>query len=456
MKTPPRSHGAERIRADHSPLSRRVILPTEEYIHSEAVSGALLLAAAVVSLIWANSPLGDSYFALRETTIGVQIGSFSISESFKQWVNDGLMAIFFFVVALEIKREFLFGSLCERSKAALPIAAALGGMIAPALIFLLFNWNGEGARGWGIPMATDIAFAVAVIALVGDRVSDKLKVLLLAFAIVDDIGAILVIAVYYTQDFSWTMIAWAGLLLAFILAARRIGVKNVGIYILLGVLFWILILKSGIHATIAGVILGVLTPARSTFSHWTFADAIERRLPWIRKALYRDETEKVEIKVGEMEEITSETESPLERLERTMQPWVNYTVLPVFALMNAGFVISFDFLREAFDSSVTRGIVFGLVLGKPAGMVSASWLAVKFGLASLPEKVNWKQMLGVGIIGGVGFTVSIFISELAYRGNARFLPFSHIGILAASALAAAAGYVFLLLSLKTVNTEKDT
>lgn len=455
MKTPPRSRGAEQVRAGYSPISRRVILPTEEYIHSEAVSGALLLAAAAVSLVWANSPWSASYFALREITISVQIGSVSISENFQHWVNDGLMAIFFFVVALEIKREFIFGSLSERGKAALPIAAALGGMLAPAVIFLLFNLSGEGFQGWGIPMATDIAFAVAVIALLGERVSEELKVLLLAFAIVDDIGAILVIAVYYTHDLSWTMLGWAALLLGVISAARWIGIKNIGIYGLLGLVFWALILKSGVHATIAGVALGAITPSHSQFSLWNFVNALENRLPWMRDALHRDDTVQAEVKVGEMEEITSETEAPLERMERLMQPWVNYTVLPIFALMNAGFVISFDLLREAFGSPVTRGVLFGLLAGKPIGMLCASWLAVKFQLASLPENVNWKQMLGVGILGGVGFTVSIFISELAFEGKADLLPLAQLGILIGSILAAMAGYIFLRSITEAENSEKE-
>lgn len=455
MKTPPRSHGKQQIRAKYSPVSRRVVLPTEEYIHSEAVAGALLLAAAVISLIWANSPWSASYFALREMVISVQIGSFSISDNFQHWVNDGLMAIFFFVVALEIKREFLFGSLSERSRAALPIAAAVGGMVVPAAFFLLINLNGGGIRGWGIPMATDIAFAVAVIALLGNRVSDKLKVLLLAFAIVDDIGAILVIAVYYTNDFSWTMILYAALLLGVILAVRWIKIKNIGIYGLLGLLFWALVLKSGVHATIAGVILGVLTPAHSTIGWQTFADALEKRLPWIRGAIRRDETAKVEAAMGQVEEITMQTESPMERLERLVHPWVNYTILPLFALTNAGFVISFDLLSDAADSPVTRGIIVGLLIGKPVGMMGASWLAVKFKFAALPENVNWKQMCGVGILGGVGFTVAIFISELAYEDHAQFLPLAHVGILTASILAAVAGYTLLRVTSRNENLKNE-
>lgn len=448
METPPRSHGTQQIRANYSPVSRKIILPTAEYIHSEAVAGALLLAAAVISLIWANSPWSASYFALREMVIVIQIGSFSISETFQHWVNDGLMAIFFFVVALEIKREFIFGSLSERSKAALPIAAAIGGLVFPAVIFLLINLNGEDIQGWGIPVATDIAFAVAVIALLGDRVSDELKILLLAFAIIDDIGAILIIAVYYTKDFSWTMIQWAALLLGIILAVRWSGIKSIGIYVLLGALFWLAVLKSGIHATIAGVILGVLTPAHSKFSLRHFANAVERRLPWIRSAIARDEKEEVEVAVGQVEEITTETEAPLERLERLVHPWVNYTVLPIFALTNAGFELSFDLLHKAVGSFVTLGVFFGLVFGKPLGVICASWLAVRFQIASLPENVNWKQIFGVGIVGGVGFTVAIFISELAYEDKAQILPLAHIGILSASVLAALAGYGCLYLTTK--------
>lgn len=432
------------VRADGSPLNRQVLLPIERFIYSETISGALLIVCAIVALVWANSPWGQSYFALRDTPVSLRIGAFSVALDLQHWINDGLMAVFFFVVALEIKRELIYGDLSDARKAALPVAAALGGMILPAGIYFAVNFGEAGAAGWGIPMATDIAFAVAILALLGRRVPSPLRIFLLTFAIADDVGSILVIAVYYTAHFSLPAMGVAVTVLALILAMRWLGFRSTLAYLLPAVLFWAAMLKSGVHATVAGVILGAITPAKSLGRKSTFVETVRDMLPNVRDSLDKEESERDEVMLGRIEELTRQTESPLERMELMVHPWTSYLVLPSFALVNAGVAFSGEFVLQAFTSAVTWGVMAGLLAGKVVGVSGFAWVAVRLGWAALPGGVAWRHIVGAGLIGGVGFTVSLFITGLAFTDKV-LVEEAKVGVLAASLIAGLAGYLFLLL-----------
>ena len=431
------------VRAEGSPLNRQVLLPAERFIYSETISGALLLVCAIVALVWANSTWSQSYFALRGAPVSLQIGDFSLALDLQHWINDGLMAVFFFVVALEIKRELIYGDLSDRRKAALPVAAALGGMMFPAAIYFALNVGGKSAAGWGIPMATDIAFAVAILALLGRRVPSPLRIFLLTFAIADDVGSILVIAIYYTAHFSLPAMGVAVAVLGLMLAMRWLGFRSTLAYLFPAVLFWAALLKSGVHATIAGVILGAITPAKSPGCKSTFVETVRDILPDVRDSLDKEKSERDEVMLGRIEELARQTESPLERLERMVHPWTSYLVLPLFALVNAGVALSAEFVRQAFTSAVTWGVLAGLLVGKVAGVTGFSWLAVRLGWAALPGGVAWRHIVGAGLIGGVGFTVSLFITGLAFTDTV-LVEEAKVGVLSASLIAGLAGYLFLL------------
>ncbi|MFT5470964.1 MAG: NhaA family Na+:H+ antiporter [Verrucomicrobiales bacterium] len=451
---PARTRGIQEIRAEDSHLDRQVLLPAERFIYNEAISGGLLIVCAIVALVWANSPWSHAYFALRDTPVSIRIGDFAIALDLQHWINDGLMAIFFFVVALEIKRELIYGDLSQARKAALPVAAALGGMILPAGIYLAVNAGAEGAAGWGIPMATDIAFAVAILALLGKRIPSQLRIFLLTFAIADDIGAILVIAINYTAHFSMMAMWGAIAALGIMLAMRWLGFRTTLAYLLPAIVFWAMMFKSGVHATIAGVILGFITPAKSPGRKSKFVAEVGGTLPGLRDALEDDESERDEVNLGRIEELARQTESPLERLERMVHPWSSYVVLPLFALMNAGVALSGDFILQAFTGSVTLGVMLALIAGKAVGVTGFSWLAVRLGWAELPSGVAWRHILGAGLIGGVGFTVSLFITGLAFTDR-NLVEEAKVGVLAASLIAALSGYLFLLLVSRGQNGSTD-
>lgn len=440
---PPRSRGKREIRTESSKRNQQRLLPVERFIYSETISGALLLVCAIVALAWANSPWSQSYFVLIATPISFQIGTFSLALDLHHWINDGLMAIFFFVVALEIKRELVLGDLSDTRKAALPVVAAVGGMIFPAGLYLALNYGGTGAAGWGIPMATDIAFAVAILALLGPRVPSQLRIFLLTFAIVDDVGSILVIAIYYTAHFSLPALGLAIATLALMIAMRWLGFRSTFAYTFPAVIFWVAMLKSGVHATIAGVILGAITPAKSPGRKDTFVAAVKESLPAVRDSLDPEDSERSEVMIGRIEELARQTESPLERLERMVHPWTSYLILPVFALVNAGVVLSAEFIRQAFTSTVTLGVILGLVVGKVTGVTALAWLAVRLGWATLPGGAAWRHIAGAGLIGGVGFTVSLFITGLAFSDTV-VIEQAKVGVLAASLMAGVGGYLFFL------------
>jgi len=424
-------------------VARVFVGPAQAFVGTEASGGIVLLIATAVALAWANSPWDQSYFDLWHARVSLDLNLFAINKDLGHLVNDGLMAIFFFVVGLEIKRELLHGELASPRKAALPVAAALGGMIAPALLYTVFNAGGEGARGWGIPMATDIAFALGVLALLGRRVPFSLKVFVLALAIVDDLGAIGVIALFYTESIAWDAAAWAIVLFVVIFVANRIGLRSVDVYVALGIIFWVAVLKSGVHATIAGVALAALTPARPYFDPDRFetnARGLLARLTGAQRS--EDAASSRQETLVEFERLSRESASPLDRLESILHPWVSYLIVPLFALANAGIPLSGEAIRDALQSDVTLGVAAGLVVGKPLGIVLMVWLACRLGWAELPENVNMGHIFGAALLAGIGFTVSLFIAGLAFD-DATLVANAKLGILGASLLAGVAGFVYL-------------
>lgn len=439
---PPRSRGVLQAQAGISYLARRFRLPVQQYIHTESVGGIVLLFATIAALIWANSPWYDLYHDILETHLAIDLALLEIDLSLHHWINDGLMALFFFVVGLEIKREALFGHFSTPRRAALPAIAALGGMVVPAAIYLVFNFGGEGARGWGVPMATDIAFALGVLALLGPRVPMQLRVFLLGLAVADDLGAIIVIAVAYTESIAFAYLGMVVGLVAITMVINRVGFTHTAVTTALGLLIWVAMLKSGVHATVAGVLFAVLTPSRPPYSKERFAEESEALISDYRQALANGDIERSETILGQLEELSQGTESPMERLERLVHPWSSYVILPVFALANAGLHFSGVTLGDVVTSDVTVGIMGGLLIGKVVGITLFPWVASKFGIVELPLYVSWKSVIGVGFLAGIGFTVAIFISSLAFTDPALILN-AQFGIMCASALAGLLGYSIL-------------
>jgi len=435
------------------PVQRRqpigkVLYPINEFMHAEASGGVVLIACALAALVWANSPWADSYAALWGTKITIGPDRYAISETLLHWINDGLMAVFFFVVGLEMKREVLVGELASLRLAALPVAAALGGMVVPALIYVAINLGGEGMGGWGVPMATDIAFALGVLALLGSRAPASLKIFLTALAIVDDLGAVMVIALFYTAEVSW---GWLGVGAAFLFAlvvANRLHVRHPISYALLGLGLWVAFLESGVHATIAGVLLALTIPARTRMD----SDGFLRRGREILDEFDRAGEEGPHIltnggqqaAVGELEAACERVQSPMQRLEHALHPWVAFGIVPLFALANAGVALGGG-IGDALTQPVTLGIVAGLVVGKQVGVVLFAWGVVRLGLADLPGDVSWRHVYGAGLLAGIGFTMSLFIGSLAF-GEGELLDAAKLGILAASLLAGAAGWLVLRLA----------
>ncbi len=415
------------------PIARYVAQPVTRFLAVEASGGVLLLAATVVALVWANSPWSASYETLWHTTVTLDAGPIHLSEDLHHWVNDGLMALFFFVVGVEIKRELVTGQLRSARDATLPVVAALGGMVVPAAAFLAINVGGPGSHGWGIPMATDIAFALGVLALLGDRIPSTLKVLLLGLAIADDIGAIVVIAVFYTEEIQvrWLIAALVGI--AAVALMRRIRIWYIPPYFVLGLVVWACTLESGIHATIAGVALGLLTPARPLLPE-VEAERTAHRLS--------DDRDVTADEVRELAFELRESVSVAERLEDALHPWTSYVVIPIFALANAGIPLSRESLGDAATSRIAIGVVAGLVLGKLVGISAFSWIAVRVGWARLPAGVQWPHVFGMAAIAGVGFTVSIFVAGLAYT-DVALQNEAKIGVLTASLFTAVAGALVL-------------
>ena len=424
----------------------QLMRPVQRFMHEEASSGIVLFVAAVVALIWANSPWYHAYDQLLETQITIGFGRWAIDETLHHWVDDGLMAVFFFVVGLEIKRAVIVGELRSVRRAALPIFAALGGMIVPALIYFAFNSGGEASRGWGIPMATDIAFSLGVLSLLRTRAPLPLKVFLAAFAIIDDIGAVIVIAVFYTGEIAWGNLGIGAIFIAALLVVSRLGIRHPLVYAVLGVAVWLAFLYSGVHATVAGVLVAATIPIRVRVDATGFlARSRDLLLVFERSGEYGHEEETSSEQraiLKELEDTAQELQSPLQRFETALHPWVAFVIMPLFALSNAGIRIEGDFFA-ALTHPVTIGIVLGLVIGKQVGVTLFSWAAVRFGIAVLPYGVSWLQFYGVALLGGIGFTMSLFITNLAFTTQTLSTE-AKVGILLGSAISGVIGYLVLL------------
>ena len=415
------------------PVPRLIARPLRTFISTEAAGGLVLLGATVLALIWANSPFRASYETFWQTEAGFNVGGFELTEDLRHWVNDALMALFFFIVGLEIKRELVVGELNDARKAALPAIAAVGGMVGPALLYLAFTAGTPGSSGWGIPMATDIAFAVGLLALLSDRVPSGLKVFLLSLAIVDDIGAILVIALFYSEGLKIGWLAAAVFLLVFVMVLRRLKVYWVPAYVIVGIFVWLATFESGVHATIAGVALGLLTPARPT-DPMAFEDVLKeaRELP------AEPDAHALHCLAIQANEVVSVAE----RLTHRLHPWTSFLVIPVFALANAGVRLSSESFGDAMGSSVALGIIVGLVAGKILGISAAAWLATKLNLGRLPESVQWQHVIGAAAVAGIGFTVSLFITGLAFA-DSELVSQAKMGILVGSLVAGMLGGALL-------------
>lgn len=386
-------------------IARRIIAPFREFFKHEATSGIILLVCAAVAIIIANSPMASTYNDILHKYITIGYGKFSLSLSVLHWVNDGLMALFFFVIGMEIKREIIIGELKELKKTVLPIAAAVGGMIIPAIIYVLFNYKEDTLTGWGIPMATDIAFALGILSLVGHKKVPKgLAVFLTALAIVDDLGAILVIAVFYTNKISWIFLLVALITLITIILINKYGVTSVPVFAILGIIVWICFLKSGIHATIAGVLLGMTIPSG------------------------RD--------------VRSFKKSMLYKLEHALEPWSAFLIMPIFALANSGVTVQFGNYTELIFNPINLGIFLGLFLGKQLGIFTTSYLLIKLNICKLPSKVTFKHLYGASVLAGIGFTMSLFVSSLSFA-EGTLLSTAKISIISASTISAMVGFLVL-------------
>jgi NhaA family Na+:H+ antiporter len=414
------------------------------------------MAAAIAALVWANSPWADSYVSVWATDLSITFGDLAFSQSLLHWINDGLMTIFFLVVGLEIKREVLVGELASVRRATLPIAAAIGGALLPAVVFLGIVGGGEGRDGWGIPMATDIAFALGVLALLGSRIPLGLRIFVTALAIVDDLLAVLVIALFYTADLSLPALAASALVLVVLLAANRLGVRSPLVYGALGLALWVTVYQSGIHATVAGVLLALTIPARTRLDSDAFVvrardivDDFEGRTVGGEDA----STEEHHAALWELEDASEKAQAPMLRIEHALQGLVAFVIVPLFALANAGVAVRGD-LAAMLAEPVTVGVVLGLVIGKQVGISLAAYAVVRLGLASLPNGVTWRHIYGAAWLGGIGFTMSLFIAGLAY-GEGPLLDQAKVGILCASIVAGIGGYLVLRRVAREPDTDPD-
>ena len=428
-------------------VRERVIRPVARFIQSQASSGVILLTCTVVALVWANSPYSDVYRDLWHTEFSLQYGGQSLSMDLHHWINDGLMAVFFLLVGLEIKREVVLGELNNAKKAALPIMAAVGGMLVPALIYVAMNAGRPSVDGWAIPMATDIAFSLGVLALLGTRAPLALKVFLAALAIVDDLGAVLVIALFYSNEINVQALQTGGLIFLALIVFNALRVRNLVPYVVLGFLLWLMFLKSGVHATIAGVLLAMTIPTRVRLDAKEFYDRGMRYLNKFRDGAKPDEAEAIlnEDQVSAIDAIEQSCEQvqmPLQRLEHNLHTPVNFVIMPVFALANAGVALG-GVGFQSLAAPVTSGVVLGLFIGKAVGISLFSWIGVKLGIAALPKRVTWSHVVGVAFLGGIGFTMSLFIAGLAF-GASELNEGAKLGILLGSAISGVTGALLIV------------
>lgn len=436
----------------HAPWEKsfdKILTPFDEFINRQTTSGLLLMAMAVIALVLANGPLYSSYQHIAHTLISLDIGSWTLEMSLHHWINDGLMALFFFVVGLELKREILVGELANLRNAILPIGAALGGMIVPALIYFAINPDGEAARGWGIPMATDIAFAIGALALLAKRVPKALVTFLVALAIVDDLGAVLVIAIFYTDSIAFGPLAAAAGLFILLMGFNLSGIRKTLPYLIVAVFLWYALMQSGVHATLAGILGAMSVPAAPKYNPERFSDHVRELMLRFdashqpgKSIMTNDELRAV---VQTLENGVHSVEAPLQRLEHVWHMPVAYIIIPIFALANAGIPLAFDSIGESLTHPVLLGTSLGLILGKFIGITGVSWLLLKLGVATLPKDTRFTQIAGVSLLAGIGFTMSIFVAQLGFEGQDDLLLLAKTGILVASLLSGLAGFIWLYL-----------
>ena len=424
----------------------KISTPFEHFLHAQTTTGLVLMFMTVVALILANSPLAEGYLNFFHMKIDLTVGSWQLSHSIHHWINDGLMAIFFFIIGLEIKREILVGELSNMKVAMLPILAAVGGMVFPALIFLSINSGGEGAVGWGIPMATDIAFAISALVLLGKRVPTTLVTFLVALAIVDDLGAVLVIAIFYTDQIHMFPLALAGISFLIMIIFNRVGIHMILPYFVIGLFMWFFMLESGVHATIAGVIAAMAIPSKPKLIPQNFARKTKELLSRFDKSPVSEDHTLHEDQKAILQNIKDKIDSvgtPAARLEHDLHLLVALVIIPLFALANAGIAIDFSSLSTTIMEPVSSGIIAGLIFGKVIGIFGVSWLAIKLKIAQLPKGSTMSQIFGVAFLGGIGFTMSIFVADLAFINSPELIFQAKVGILAASLFAGLFGFFWL-------------
>ena len=424
----------------------KISTPFEHFIHAQTTTGIILMFMTVLALILANTPLTESYTHFFHTKVDLIIGTWALSNTIHHWINDGLMAIFFFIIGLEIKREILVGELSNIKVAILPILAAIGGMIFPALIYFAINQGGVGAQGWGIPMATDIAFAISVLVLLGKRVPTALVTFLVALAIVDDLGAVLVIAIFYTEQIHYIPLLFSMGAFLILIVFNRFGIHAILPYFIVGLFMWFFMLESGVHATIAGVIAALTIPSKPKLAPISFSE--ESRLLLKEYDSYPIATdhmmhEKQKTILNNIKDKIDEIGTPASRLEHDLHLPVSLIIIPLFALANAGISIDFSSIGTTVLEPVSIGIISGLILGKVLGIFGISWLAIKLKIAKLPENSSMNQIFGVAFLGGIGFTMSIFVADLAFLGSPELIFQAKVGILVASLFSGLFGYFYL-------------
>lgn len=432
----------------------KIVTPFEEFIHEETTSGFILMISAILAMVLANSALAHHYEHILHTKIAFSIvGIGELRYTLHHWINDGLMALFFLVVGLEIKREVIVGELSDPKAAMMPIIAAIGGMAVPALMYYSLNIGSDAANGWGIPMATDIAFAVGVLVLLGSKVPKTVLTFLVGLAIVDDLGAVVVIALFYTEQIMANWLIIVVITLFSLVVLNRMGIRKPLPYFLIGSIMWFAMLQSGIHATLAGVLVALTIPVKPKFDHTLFIDHMKHILDDLqtnkdkatdnkKTCIIHDNESRALLQT--LENGVHSVESPLQRLEHAMHMPVAFFIIPLFALANAGIPVDLSTLGQTLNHPVAFGVMAGLILGKLAGVAGVTWIAVKLGLGKLPEGMTGHHLIGVGFLAGIGFTMSIFIAELGFAGNAEYLLMAKTGILFASILAGVLGYLWLL------------
>lgn len=422
----------------------QILKPVHRFIHQEFTGGIVLFASVVIAIVWANSSWQESYHNVWVTSLSFDLGGVGINKPLHVWINDGLMALFFFVIGLELKREFMAGELSSAKKAMLPMVAALGGMVVPAVVYSVCNWGQASSNGWGIPMATDIAFALALLSLAGKNVPSSVKVFLSALAVADDLGAVLVIAFFYTANIVVMPLIIAFALLAFLALGNFLGIRSPVFYLLVGICVWACFLVSGVHATIAGVLVAFMIPARPKINEDDYVACLRENATAFEQARRLDgaliTTEQYHI-LENVKQLSLDAETPLQKIENALHPWVAFVIMPVFAVSNAGMHLQSDFF-ESLLNPVSLGVIIGLVVGKCLGIFCFTMSFVKLKLSPLPNGANWRHILGVSLLAGVGFTMSLFITELAFKKE-DLINQSKYGILIASIISGVSGLIYL-------------